>query len=211
MQDIKSIDNKQLNNAIKLVNGIVDKEGKVLIGDKIPFIGKTKVVKVEAFSDAYQKLYDLSESGTEFDFPQEVMDFYAGIYADDLDESEDGAEKTKIDSGAESDKDKVTPEKKEDEKKTPAKTKTKSSGKKKDKAPKEKKPKAKSAVKLFISDRIGEGKWTKKEIVDKAVTKFPDKAISTIQTYLADGFSEKYCPFEKLVVKNDEGILSFKG
>ncbi|KKM66286.1 hypothetical protein LCGC14_1482690 [marine sediment metagenome] len=204
MKDVKSIDNKQLNEMVKMVNGIVDEEDNPRIGEKIPFIGKTKEFKIEAFSTAYDKLYALLDGGAEFEFPQEIQDFYADLYADEIAES-GGTEGPPATGPVEPEK-KKKPAAKATAKATPKKTTPKKAA-----APKEKKPRAVSAVKLFISDRIGEAKWTKKQIVDKAVAKFPDKSISTAQTYISDGFNEKYCPFDKPVVKNDEGILSFKG
>ena len=47
-------------------------------------------------------------------------------------------------------------------------------------------------------------------IVEKGIAKFPDLAVSSIQTMLTDGKNPKYNKFDKLVVQDENGVLSFK-
>lgn len=69
------------------------------------------------------------------------------------------------------------------------------------------------ARKTFLIDMIKEATFTRKQIVGAAVEKFPQIAKSTITTEMTDSKNPKYfekAGFPKLVVANEEGILSFK-
>ena len=61
----------------------------------------------------------------------------------------------------------------------------------------------------FLTPLIAKGKFTQKELIEKVSEKIGMKETST-QTLLTDARNPKYNKFEKLVVKNDSGILSFK-
>lgn len=62
----------------------------------------------------------------------------------------------------------------------------------------------------FLSDLVDEGKYTRKEIVEKAVEQFPDKSKNYFGTYLSDGKNPKYCKFDSLIIVDAEGVLSFE-
>jgi len=62
----------------------------------------------------------------------------------------------------------------------------------------------------FIAPFIEKGKFTKAQLVEKLTGKFPDLAISSLQTMLTDAKNPKYNKFQKLVIQDDKGILSFK-
>ena len=58
----------------------------------------------------------------------------------------------------------------------------------------------KSDAKLFIQDALGEGCFTRDQIIDGYMIAFPDKARSTVMTYLSDSQNPKYNAFPTLVV-----------
>jgi|ERR1035437_3909631 hypothetical protein len=70
-------------------------------------------------------------------------------------------------------------------------------------------PKEKPAYLLFLTKLLEEGKYTQKELSALACKEFPAVSKSTIETVLVDSKNKKYCRFPKLVVKDDQGILSF--
>lgn len=196
--DIKTIDNTALNNAIKALNGLADAEGKLYIGKKIGFIGVKKETKIESFTTAYEelvnKIYDEKEP-LELELPDEVTSFYTVLYpeAADGNVSEDSAgQDTNTGTAPDDNADKNTkkPAPKKDTKKKTA-------------------PKGPSPIKLFISDLVEKGEFNRKQVVDKTVAKFPEKAKSTISTYISDGMNEKYCAFDKLIVKGKDDLLKF--
>jgi len=120
---------------------------------------------------------------------------------DDEDEDEDDDEEDENKEEIQSEKEKgnkvkktAKKEKEIDNKKTKSISKVKTSSKRKD----------------FIISLISKGKFTKKEIIKAVIEKFPETNIPTIDTELSHGKNPKYNKFEKLVVTNDKGFLSFK-
>lgn len=63
----------------------------------------------------------------------------------------------------------------------------------------------------FLTPLIEKGKLTKTQLVEKAHEKFPDLAISSLQTMLTDAKNKKYNKFAKLVEQDENGVLTFKG
>ncbi|MDD4804104.1 MAG: hypothetical protein PHN69_02935 [Candidatus Pacebacteria bacterium] len=62
----------------------------------------------------------------------------------------------------------------------------------------------------FVSKLIEKGKFTKAEIMDKALAEYPEWNKVSLSTMLTDGSNPKYNVFESLVVKDTETkILSF--
>ncbi len=61
----------------------------------------------------------------------------------------------------------------------------------------------------FLAFLIGEGKYTRKELVEKTLKQFPGASKAAIQTTLSDAKNPKYNKFERLVVEDDKGIVSF--
>jgi len=63
----------------------------------------------------------------------------------------------------------------------------------------------------FFTPLIAEGKYTQKELFEKAIESknFEKLAESTIRTLLTDSKNPKYNRFSKLVVKGEGGKLSF--
>lgn len=61
----------------------------------------------------------------------------------------------------------------------------------------------------LLTPLIKKGKFTKKELIDKALEEEPG-ATSGIQTLLTDGKNPKYNKFEKLIVQDKTGIMSFE-
>jgi len=62
----------------------------------------------------------------------------------------------------------------------------------------------KSGMKQWIANAIQEGRYTKEQLVDMYMTAFPEGAKSTATTYISDGISRKYCPFDYYVVIDKE-------
>ena len=60
----------------------------------------------------------------------------------------------------------------------------------------------------FIVDR-NLPKYTKAEIIEKVVQKFPETSASTVRTELTDGKNPKYNKWHTLVKESEKGILSF--
>jgi hypothetical protein len=61
----------------------------------------------------------------------------------------------------------------------------------------------------FLTPLIEKGKLTKAELVEKAQVKFPDLALSSLQTMLTDAKNPIYNKFAKLVVQDKDGVMSF--
>lgn len=62
----------------------------------------------------------------------------------------------------------------------------------------------------FVSKLIEKGKFTKAEIMDKALAEYPEWNKVSLSTMLTDGSNPKYNVFESLVIKDTETkILSF--
>lgn len=68
---------------------------------------------------------------------------------------------------------------------------------------------AKGVVMEFLSNLVDEDKYTRIEIVEKALEQFPEKSKNYFGTYLSDGKNSKYCRFESLIIVDKEGVLSF--
>lgn len=83
------------------------------------------------------------------------------------------------------------------------------------KFPKEKKEvqkKPRSSERLaFLAPLIAENKWTRKDLVEKAMTQFPNVSKDAIQTILSDGKNPKYNRFDALIVEQENGVMGFKG
>ena len=90
----------------------------------------------------------------------------------------------------------------------PAKTPAKEEKKAPAKAP-GKKPSVIPETMAFLEPLIAKGKFTQKELVEKVSEKV-GITTSYAQTFLTDSRNPKYNKFDKLVVKNEQGILSFK-
>ena len=61
----------------------------------------------------------------------------------------------------------------------------------------------------FMSELIAKGKYTKQEIVDKTMEKFPESAVSTVRTLISDGKNIKYNKFPKLLTTDEKGHIIF--
>lgn len=194
--DYSKIDNNKLNDAIKALNNFVDGDGNLYIGSKIKFVASTKENRVTNFTKAYEdlvnKIYD-EDDPLDIELPDVVTEFYTELYPEVGDEGGENTESAPSPPPPDPDpkKKKSTPKKQTGAKKTTGER------------------RGPSEVKAFLSEKIEEAKWTRKQITDKAVAKFPEKSKATISTYISDGFSEKYCPFPKLIVKTKEDILKF--
>jgi len=57
-----------------------------------------------------------------------------------------------------------------------------------------------SDAKLFIQNALGEGCFTRDQIIDGYMLAFPEKDRSTVMTYLSDSQNPKYNAFPRLVV-----------
>lgn len=62
----------------------------------------------------------------------------------------------------------------------------------------------------FVAELIAEGAYTKAEIMEKAIAKYPDWKPVSLSTMITDGSNPRYNGFDALVVKDkDTKILSF--
>lgn len=62
----------------------------------------------------------------------------------------------------------------------------------------------------FVAELIAEGAFTKAEIMEKAIAKYPDWKPVSLSTMITDGSNPRYNVFDALVVKDkDTKILSF--
>jgi len=62
----------------------------------------------------------------------------------------------------------------------------------------------------YMTAFIKEAKYSKKELLEMMCKKFPQVTKAANQTILTDGKNPKYNKFEKLIVQDDNGIMSFK-
>jgi len=62
---------------------------------------------------------------------------------------------------------------------------------------------------LFLLSLIEEGRFTRKEIIEKTLKKFPSASKSSLGTFLTDSKNPKYNKFDSLVKQGKNGILSF--
>jgi hypothetical protein len=62
----------------------------------------------------------------------------------------------------------------------------------------------------FFTPLIEKGKYTKKELIKKAQTKFPDATVAALQTILTDAKNPKYNKFDRLVIQNEDKTFQFK-
>jgi len=157
-----------------------------------------KETRIASFVENYEAFAQREDSG-DLKFPAEVTSFYTDLFADEL-PGGGGTEDTGATEGTED-----TGKKKEPD---PSKPPQPPAGKKP--APK---PQV-SKVKEMVGKLIGEGKWTRKQILDKVATKHPEKAVSTIRTYITDAlsetYSERYFGEGKRAVMDDKNIMSWK-
>lgn len=72
-----------------------------------------------------------------------------------------------------------------------------------------KKETKKVTVITYLSGLIEKGKHTRKQIIEMAMKKFPERSINTFSTLLSDGKNPKYNKFASLIKVDDKGILSF--
>lgn len=139
-------------------------------------------VKKEEIVEKFTKTIEAMEDGAEL--PGTVVDFYNDLYSDEADGDPD-------------------PEPEPEKEKAKSKKETK-------KAPAKKASPAATERRNFIAGLIKQKKFTKKDIVAQTMEKFPQFAKATISTEITDGQNEKYNRFGSLVVKSEEGILSFQ-
>lgn len=71
------------------------------------------------------------------------------------------------------------------------------------------KPGAGAEKRKFMASLIEKGKFSKKDIMDKTAEKFPEATASSLATMISDGKNPKYNKFDKLIIENKEGQLSF--
>ena len=62
----------------------------------------------------------------------------------------------------------------------------------------------------FLAPLIEKGKFTKKQLMEKAQKKFPQATDGALQTLLSDGKNPKYNKFADLIVQDDDKCLSFE-
>lgn len=62
----------------------------------------------------------------------------------------------------------------------------------------------------FMGELISEGKYTKAQIIEKTMEKFPNISKGSVTTEISDGKNPKYNKFNNLLVIDDKGIVSFK-
>ena len=83
------------------------------------------------------------------------------------------------------------------------------------KIPKEKKESQKSPRSserlAFLGLLIAENKWTRKDLIEKAMAHFPAVSRDAIQTILSDGKNPKYNRFDALIVEQENGVMRFEG
>lgn len=65
-------------------------------------------------------------------------------------------------------------------------------------------------TKEFAEKCLSEGAWKRSEIIEGFMSLYPDRAKSTIQTYLSDALNRKYTAFDRLAtVDKKDGTLKF--
>ena len=62
----------------------------------------------------------------------------------------------------------------------------------------------------YLASLIEPGKYTRKQIMDKVMHKFPDSKKNTFSVMITDGKNPKYNRFAKLIEQSEDNILSFK-
>ncbi len=108
----------------------------------------------------------------------------------------------------------VDEEEEEEEEEEPAPKPKKPASKKKPKIktvhPKVRRSKTSARIEYFI-ELINEGRYTRKDLVELAIKRFPEASISALQTILSDGKNPKYCRFPVLLWTDDKdgGIVKF--
>lgn len=156
-----------------------------LIPEPIKLVGVTKEDVLKKFMENMAAVPDDAEG--KFPGPKLALDFYNSV----LDAEEKASQgKTEVPGTAAGAGKEVKPPKAPGEPKPP---KTPKNNEKKD----------------FIAGLITEGKYTKKEIVEKALAQFPDMAASSVVTMISDGKNVKYNKFASLVVIGEDGIVKF--
>lgn len=216
MKEISNVDNGALNEAIKALNGIVDAEGKNVI-EKIRFIGVKKEERVEKFATAYEAIAGRPDIES-LQFPEVASNFYSDLFADELggqDPQVTAATAQAAEAPAAASAAEAAPAASPGTATAPAATAapaTKPAGEKKKggNLPKPKPSKAKADLAAMIT----EGKWTRKEICDTVHAQNPDKARSTITTYMADSLNPKYSfglhGEGKVAVVGEDSIVRWK-
>ena len=191
-QILDKVENKTLNDAIKALNDMKDGAGNPLFtaGNRVPYIGKKKEERLQLFTEAYENLLERPDA-KDLGFPKDVLDFYSWYYADELDQT-------------------PAPEQPKTEP-VPAPEPAPEPVKTAEPAPEPVKEKPK--LKARYMELVTEGKHTVKAIKETLQIEFPDKAKSTINTYVTDSQSEKYAPKmfgpSKRVQKDANGILTW--
>lgn len=184
MKAIEDVNNNQLNEAIKALNGMVDKDGNSLMEKPLRFIGVKKEDRVKNFVEKYEE-FAQRDDVDDLEFPDAATNFYTDLFADELGDQtggEGGGEESTEPTSKEGEAGKARAKKKE----TPAnKPPQPPSGKGKAK------PKT-SPTKLMVAKLIDSGKWTRQQILEKVMAKHPEAAKSTIRTYITDSLSETY-------------------
>jgi len=99
-------------------------------------------------------------------------------------------------------------EKEEAEEEEEAVMKVEKSEKKETAKPRTRVPKAEKIA--FFTPLISKGKSTRDQLIEKGMKKFPSLTKGAIATMLTDAKNPKYNQFEKLVVVDSKGNLSFK-
>ncbi len=61
----------------------------------------------------------------------------------------------------------------------------------------------------FIESLISEGKYTRKEIMEKALKQFPHMSKATVHTILSSSKNPKYKKFKRLAIEDERGVMSF--
>jgi len=210
MKEVAELENGHLNVAIRGLNDMCDAAGNKLLEKNLRYIGVTKEDRVKTFVEAYEAFANRTDA-EELEFPEHVVNFYTMLFKDELEggEEEEAAEaeaeyeEEAEEAEAEEADDEIDEEDEEEEEPEEAEP-----------EPEIKKPRKssrKSEMKEYIIKLIDQGKWTRKQVLDKAVAKFPKKAKSTARTYITDALSEKYGVkiFGKRAKVNEKGIISW--
>ncbi len=61
----------------------------------------------------------------------------------------------------------------------------------------------------FIESLISEGRYTRKEIMAKALEQFPHISKTTVHTVLSSSKNPKYTKFKRLAIEDERGVMSF--
>ena len=181
MSELKAISRAAMLRVIKILNKETDLLKKIGEG-KVSVVGKGS--KSDELLENYKRIMlKLDEEKLIDETPEEAIDFWE----ENLDHFAEPA-----------------PPEEEEEEKEKAPVKEKKKGEVKTSST------PKSEILAFLSKLISQKKYTRKEMVDLGIVEFPDKSKPAIGTYLSDGKNPKYNPFDKLVVVDKEGILSYE-